>query len=117
MTAYTRLVRAAACVTLVTFLLPGAAVAAEQSAARKLGRGLAAMTCGFLEIPGNIVEVSRERGQGWGFTLGFAQGLGKTVVRVLVGVYETVTAPIEVPKGFAPIIKPEFPWDYFEAKK
>ena len=117
MTVHTRTARAAACVALAGFLLPATARAAEQSAARKLGRGLAAMTCSFLEIPGNIVEVSRERGQGWGFTLGFAQGLGKTVVRVLVGVYETLTAPIEVPKGFAPVIDPEFPWDYFEEKK
>jgi hypothetical protein len=36
------------------------------------------------------------------------------VVRELVGVYEFVTAPLEVPAGFAPIIQPEFPWSYFE---
>ena len=95
-------------------LLPGAAIAAQQSAARKAGRGLAAMTCGFLEIPGNIVAETRSRGPAWGFTLGFATGLGKVVVRELVGVYEFVTAPFEIPDGYQPILQPEFPWDYFE---
>ncbi len=97
---------------LAAILLPEVAVA--QSAARKAGRGLAAMTCGFLEIPGNIVAETRSRGPAWGFTLGFATGLGKVVVRELVGVYEFVTAPFEIPDGYQPIIQPEFPWDYFE---
>jgi putative exosortase-associated protein (TIGR04073 family) len=98
----------------MALLLPGSAAAVEYTAARKLGRGVAAMTTGFLEVPGNIVEVSRERGYGWGFTWGFVLGLGKIVPRVLVGVYETVSAPFELPAGFKPIVKPEFPWDYFE---
>jgi putative exosortase-associated protein (TIGR04073 family) len=89
-------------------------VAEAQSAARKFGRGLAAMTCGFLEIPGNVVAETRSRGAGWGFTLGFVQGLGKVVVRELVGVYEFVTAPFPLPQGFQPIIQPEFPWSYFD---
>jgi len=96
------------------FLFSGAATAAAQSAPRKAGRGLAAMTCGFLEVPGNIVAETRSRGAAWGFTLGFATGLGKLVVRELVGVYEFVTSPFPLPAGYQPIIQPEFPWDYFE---
>ncbi|HXV36116.1 MAG TPA: exosortase system-associated protein, TIGR04073 family [Myxococcota bacterium] len=88
--------------------------AAEQSAARKLGRGLAGMTVGFLEIPGNIVDTSRKQGLAAGMTLGFVLGLGKVVVRELIGVYEFVSAPFPLPAGFQPIIEPEFPWDYFE---
>ena len=88
--------------------------AAENTAARKMGRGLAGMTCGFLEIPGNVVKTTQERGAAYGFTLGFAKGLGALVVRELVGVYEFISAPIEVPQGFVPILKPEFPWGYFE---
>jgi putative exosortase-associated protein (TIGR04073 family) len=95
--------------------VPALSEAAEYTAARKLGRGLAGMTVGFLEIPGNIVEVSRERGPATGLTLGFALGLGKVVVRELVGVFEFVTAPFELPAGFKPVIEPEFPWDYFES--
>ena len=103
----------AACLV-ATLLLPSIATAAQQSAARKAGRGLAGMTVGFLEIPGNIVAETRSRGPAWGFSLGFAKGLGMVVVRELVGVYEFVTAPFPIPAGFAPIIQPEFPWDYFE---
>ncbi len=86
----------------------------EYTAARKAGRGLASMTTGFLEIPGNMVAESRERGAGAGIPLGFVFGLGKLVVRELVGVYELLSCPIEAPAGFEPIIEPEFPWDYFE---
>jgi len=106
---------AVVCVTVAALVLAAApADAARQTAPRKFGRGLAAMTCGFLEIPGNIVETSRERGPAWGFTLGFAEGLGRVVVRELVGVYEFVTAPFPVPPGYQPILQPEFPWDYFD---
>jgi putative exosortase-associated protein (TIGR04073 family) len=86
----------------------------EYTAARKAGRGLAAMTTGFLEIPGNMVAQSREHGAGAGIPLGFVFGLGKLVIRELVGVYEFLSSPFEAPAGFKPIIEPEFPWDYFE---
>ena len=95
-------------------LLPGLAAAADQSAARKFGRGLAGMTTGFLEIPGNVVAETRARGYGWGLTYGFVMGLGKVVVRELVGVYEFVTAPFPIPAGYQPIMQPEFPWGYFD---
>ena len=93
---------------------PTLSQAFEHTAARKAGRGLAAMTTSFLEVPGNMVVESREHGQAMGMPLGFVLGLGKIVVRVLVGVYEFVSAPFEVPPGFEPIIEPEYPWSYFE---
>ena len=97
-----------------TLSIPALSQAVEYTAARKAGRGLAAMTTGFLEIPGNMVAESREHGAGAGIPLGFVFGLGKLVVRELVGVYEFLSAPFEAPAGFEPIIEPEFPWDYFE---
>lgn len=90
------------------------AEAKRYDAARKFGRGLAGITTSFLEVPGNIVKTSRARGVGWGVTLGFAEGLGRLVVRPLVGVYEFVTAPFPVPAGFRPILQPEYPWGYFD---
>jgi putative exosortase-associated protein (TIGR04073 family) len=74
---------------------------------------LAAMTTGFLEIPGNIVKETRAQGA-IGFPIGLATGLGMTVTRELVGVYEFLSAPFPVPAGFQPILQPEYPWDYFE---
>jgi len=93
---------------------PSSAHASRYNPGRKLGRGFAAMTCGVMELPGNMVKLTRERGPAYGFTLGVAQGLGMIVVRELVGVYEFVTFPIPAPPGYRPIIRPEFPWGYFE---
>jgi putative exosortase-associated protein (TIGR04073 family) len=100
--------------TAAVVAIPSTAHAVEYTPARKMGRGLAAMTCGFLEVPGNVVEMTRERSLGWGLSLGFVQGLGMIVVRELVGVYEFVSAPLELPPGYVPIIRPEFPWGYFD---
>lgn len=103
----------AACLVAVLFIAHPAE-AAKYSAGRKFGRGLAAMTCGFLEVPGNMVKTSREKGAAYGVTLGFVEGLGRLVVRELVGVYEFVSAPFPAPPGYKPIIQPEFPWGYFD---
>ena len=76
----------------VAFLSLGVSEAHAQTAVRKFGRGLAGMTCGFLEVPGNIVKETREQGA-VGVPIGLALGLGMLVARELVGVYEFVTAP------------------------
>ena len=89
-------------------------LAHAQSAARKAGRGIAGMVTSWLEVPGNMYQMTNERGAGWGFTLGFVQGLGMIPVRTLVGVYEFLTCPLELPAHFEPIIGPEFPWSYFD---
>jgi putative exosortase-associated protein (TIGR04073 family) len=84
-----------------------------QTAGRKAGRGFAAITTGFLEVPGNMQREGERRGAG-GVALGFAKGLGMLVPRTLVGVYEVTTAPIPAPAGYRPILRPEYPWDYFD---
>lgn len=86
--------------------------AEAHTAAQKFGRGLAGMTCGFLEIPGNMVKEANAQGP-VGIPVGLAIGLGMLVTRELVGVYEFVSAPFPLPAGFRPILKPEYPWDYF----
>ena len=92
--------------------LAGAANA--DSAGDKAGRGLAAMTTGFLELPGHMVVETREHGAAYGVPVGFVKGLGGVVVRTVVGVYEFVTAPIPVPDDYRPILQPEYPWGYFD---
>ena len=102
---------------LVLLLLVTLASASNaQSAGRKFGRGLAAMTTAFLEVPGNMVYETDKRGAAVGVPLGFVIGLGMIVPRVLVGVYEFVTAPFPAPAGYKPILRPEFPWGYFEGE-
>jgi putative exosortase-associated protein (TIGR04073 family) len=91
--------------------------ATEYNAPRKAGRGFAAVTTAFLELPGNIVAETRRNGADSGWTLGFAKGLGGLVVRPLVGAYEIVTAPFPIPEGYRPILRPEFPWGYFDSSR
>jgi putative exosortase-associated protein (TIGR04073 family) len=95
-------------------LVLAAAPASAQTAARKFGRGLAGMTTAFLEVPGQMVSETRSRGAGEGIPLGFAKGLGMIIPRVLVGVYEFVSAPFAFPAGYRPILQPEFPWEHFD---
>ena len=101
------------CLVLAALTLLLASPAGAQTAPRKFGRGLAGMTTSVLEVPGNIVAESRERGYGEGIPLGFAKGLGMIIPRTLVGVWEFLSAPFPVPAGYEPILRPEFPWGYF----
>jgi putative exosortase-associated protein (TIGR04073 family) len=98
---------------LLLMLAAGASGAGAQTWERKCVRGLAGMTLGFLEVPGNMVAEAEARGPGEGLPFGFVKGLGMLVVREPVGVYEFLTTPFPVPEGFRPIFRPEFTWDYF----
>ncbi len=80
----------------------------------KAFRGFAAVTTPFLEIPGNIVRESEEEGAASGWTIGLAMGLGMSIVRPAVGIYELVTAPWPAPPNYEPILRPEYPWSYFD---
>jgi putative exosortase-associated protein (TIGR04073 family) len=90
-----------------------ASPAGADSPGHKAGRGLAAMATPFLEIPGNIIAMNRREGPVEAWTMGLARGIGMTIVRPGVGVYELVTAPIPVPENYEPILEPEYPWSYF----
>jgi putative exosortase-associated protein (TIGR04073 family) len=104
---------AAAGGVLLACALTFASPAGAQTAARKFGRGLAGMTTGVLELPGNTVAETDKHGAA-GVPLGIAKGLGMIVSRELVGVYELVSAPFAVPEGYRPLLSPEFPWSYFD---
>lgn len=112
-----RPLRRGACLLALSLVLPALALPAaaeERTAADKFGRGLAGITFGVMEVPGNIVQETRANGALSGWTIGLFVGLGKLPLRTLVGVYELVTAPFEVPAGFASVLEPEFPWEYFD---
>jgi len=100
-------------VALLACVLASASPASAQTAAHKFGRGLAEVTTGVLELPGNTVAETEKHGA-VGVPIGFAKGLGMIVSRELVGVYEVVTAPFPEPAGFRPPLSPEYPWGYFE---
>ena len=77
-------------------------------ALHKLGRGIANILTGWMEIPKEIAEAWRETDPFTGFIVGSIKGIGYTVVRIVAGFYEILTFPMPFPEDYAPIIEPEF---------
>ena len=75
---------------------------------RKLGRGLANVLFGWVDIFKGVQEVDQENGLIAASTYGPIYGIGKALERSAAGVYEIVTFPIPVSGNFEPIIEPEF---------
>ncbi len=84
-----------------------------QNALRKLGRGIANILFGIVEVPNQVTHGAAEHGGG-GLPYGFGKGLVRWFGRELTGVYDVVTFPVPFPKGYKPIMKPEFPNEDFE---
>ena len=85
----------------------------EYTASRKFSRGLVNIGLGWTEIfyqPKYLAEVESYRWPAAVFG-GVARGLGFTLVRLVSGIYDVVTFPIPLPKGYAPLVKPDFPMD------
>ena len=102
-------VRVLRCLALAAALsvgLASAASAQEMTATRKAGRGLAGLTLGILELPGNITQEWRNDGPLQGLTVGLAMGLVKFPSRTLLGAYELITAPFPLPAGYEPLLAP-----------
>jgi len=91
-----------------------AAAEPKYSSARKLGRGAANISLGVMALPRQIYLTTRERGPFMGVTWGLVKGVGWTVTTELVGLWEIVTVPFQMPRGWKPVIQPEFPWQGFE---
>ena len=85
-----------------------------QNAGRKLGRGIANVLFGIVEVPNQITQTTSERGGAAGSTFGVGKGLMRWIGRELVGVYEIVTFPLPLPRGYKPIMKPEWPNEDYE---
>ena len=79
-----------------------------QDPAKKLGRGVANILTGWVELPKNIYETSVEENVLSGLTMGLAKGVGMTIVRTGAGVYETVTFPFPIPEDYEPVLEPEY---------
>jgi len=79
-----------------------------QDPVKKLGRGLANILTGWVELPKNIYDTSVEENVLSGLTMGLAKGVGMTIVRTGAGVYETVTFPFPIPEDYQPVLEPEY---------
>jgi putative exosortase-associated protein (TIGR04073 family) len=84
-----------------------------QNALRKLGRGIANVLFGIVEVPNQITKAAAEHGGG-GIPYGIGKGFVRWFGREVTGVYDVVTFPVPFPKGYKPIMKPEFPNEDYE---
>lgn len=75
----------------------------------KLGRGLANMFTGFVEVPKNISREWRKSDPATGVIVGGVKGVGWGFTRFATGAYETVTFPVPAPANYEPLMYPETP--------
>ncbi len=75
---------------------------------RKLGRGLANVITGAIEIPKKVYQVTKTEGALKGFTWGWIKGASEAILRTGTGVYEVMTFPIPAPAEYEPMMQPEF---------
>lgn len=80
-----------------------------QDPLRKLGRGVTNMALCWWELPTHIQSAGKEAGVAAALSYGILKGLGRTVLRMASGIYETVTFLVPIPKNYKPILtNPEF---------
>ena len=92
----------------MVMILAVATASYAQDPAKKLGRGLANILTGWIELPKNIYDTSVEDNPLAGLTIGLAKGIGMTIVRTGAGIYEVVTFPFPIPEDYGPVLEPEF---------
>ncbi len=80
-------------------------------ATRKLGRGIANVGLGWMDLFKGMQSVGEEKGFWAGVTWGPLYGAVNAVKRTAVGVAETVTFPAPGPNHYQPILEPEFVLD------
>lgn len=77
---------------------------------RKLGRGIANVATCPAELARTPELVTHREGTLAGLTVGVAQGAWRALQRGAVGILEIATFYLEIPRGFQPIMRPEFVW-------
>ncbi len=100
------------CLALASFGL--GAPARADTPAEKFGRGLSNLSLGVIELPAQMADEGRRGGPLYAMSIGFARGMGRFLTRELVGLYEVATFPAPVPRGYEPILSPEYPWELVE---
>jgi putative exosortase-associated protein (TIGR04073 family) len=84
-----------------------------QNALRKLGRGFSNLLFGIVEVPNQFTKAVDANG-GAAVPYGLGKGIYRWFEREFVGVYEIITFPIPAPRGYEPIMKPEWPNEDYE---
>lgn len=95
-------------VMLIALLVFWQNVSLADNPIEKLGRGLANTATGWIEVFTTVKRHSEEHGYAAGLLFGLPVGIGRALWRTSVGVYETVTFPVPLPRYYEPIMEPEF---------
>lgn len=102
------------CILTGALLSAGSAVATEKNYAlnfaSKVGHGIVNATTGFLELPKNIVNVSREQNVLVGLTWGTTRGIMQSICRSAAGGMEIATAPFPTDH----YVDPNLVWQRFD---
>ena len=102
------LVKGGSAGVLIGLMLLVSSACFAQDAFSKLGRGVANTLTGWVELPKNVYDTSREDNAFAGMTLGLAKGAGMTLVRTGAGIFEIATFPFPLPEDYRPILEPEY---------
>lgn len=70
----------------------------QQTAIRKLGRGISNVLYGLTELPVRVVNVNSADGNNAGFGTGIVEGTTRSVVRIGHGIIEICTFPVRTYK-------------------
>ena len=97
----------AVCLLISNFVLNGTALA--QDPLKKLGRGISNLLLGWVEIFTTVEDTGKSDGVVAGASYGILKGFAKAIQRTAVGLYETISFPVPIPKDYKPILtNPEF---------
>ena len=97
------------CLVLATPASAGGVMDSISPPLRKLGRGLANVVTGVLEIPIKMSAMNAERGPVAAISVGFISGAGAAITRTVAGVVESVTFLFPLPRyDYGPLVMPEF---------
>lgn len=105
----------------VLFILAGmaASASADDNAFTKLGRGIANIVLSPGEFYTQPILMEKNHDESVAIFGGIVKGFSVFVTRELVGVFEVLTFPFPVPKGYKPLIEPVTTfadWDARSAK-
>ena len=79
-----------------------------QDMGKKLYRGVINIVSGWIELPQNIYDAAAEHDFASGIIFGFPKGSWMAILRTGSGIYDTLTFPFPIPKGYGPVLEPEF---------
>jgi putative exosortase-associated protein (TIGR04073 family) len=84
---------------------------ADQGPTRKLGRGIANIAYGWVELEQTPALMNTAEGNSAAFSYGIVKGIGRTLARFGSGVYDVVTFPFPTYKGsYRTVLPGKIPW-------